>query len=216
MGDVENTDTSFDGQLSRSDVVNFLPYVGVKYRTEKRRILMVGESHYGSLERNSNRSLTRSVVEDDYLKASKNGRRYNWTKCFRRVAAMVSNGDYYNSDAEWQKLCFYNFFQTVIGTSPKDKSFLTESSIATARASLNTVCKCLEPHLVIVWGYGRLYDTWMPQDQETMDSALRVFRYAALPGIVFWSIHHPSAGFSIRAWKSKYDQVASMCWGANP
>ncbi len=214
---VVKSDQSYDGLFKQAEGVKFLPFVGPLFRetslreTSLRetslRILMLGESHYGPQENNRNTRLTRSLVEDDYLSASANGRRFFWTKGFRRVAAMIGGKDYYSSDNVWQQLAFYNFFQQVVGDNAKDKKHINEQTISEARSGLQEVCKILEPNLVIVWGIGRLYDTWLPREMNGVIPELRVFQYQYLPKTVFWAIHHPSIGFSIPEWHEKFLKV---------
>lgn len=192
LKDIEN-------ELNNSERIKFLPYVGKYYDTVPRKILILGESHYGKQERNNYRRLTRDVVELDYLADVKQGKKNTWIRCYRNTAAVLTGKGYYSSEYVWNDLSYYNFFQQVVGDKDhKDKKYITNQLIEDSRVALGDVLNILSPDFVIVWGYSKIQWNWLPQQgQVTINSSPRIFSINGFSQIPFWCMRHPSSGFSI-------------------
>ena len=105
--------------------INFQPHVGPDYWQSKPKIFVLGHSHYASdcdgspeqiSEWNNDLELTQKVIKD-----------YYWMRCFRNVAAVLTDNDYGESnDYIWKRLAFGNFYQKVVGIGPRDKRFIND------------------------------------------------------------------------------------------
>lgn len=186
----------FNIKCENSQYINFLPYIGDNYYNSNRKILVLGESHYGLQQNNKDRTLTLQVVRDEYLEDRKKGIKNNWTKCYRNVAAMITGEGFNNSDYIWKEMSFYNFFQEVVGVNAKDKQYITDELIQKSQNAFWEILDILKPDIVIAWGLGQLRTKWLPKDKKSRIKYDNLFTYEKFPNIPIWCISHPSTGFS--------------------
>lgn len=193
--------------------VNFFPHVGKNYFQSKKRILILGESHYGSKERDdSYRYMTIDTIDWCYLKWKSEGKPLvRWNRCYENTAKVISP----IADAESYKIysdvAFFNFFQKVIGEgNHAAKQFLTPELIQESRLALKEVLDVLKPDLVIVCGTGKLQWNWLPPARKniwTVPGKLTLFTIDEYPAIPFWCIRHPSAFFSVTRYRERFALV---------
>lgn len=182
---MENFESSvdFDVQLKKVPGLRFLPFVGKKFSTASPRIMVLGESHYQGSEDEAHMSpeehlsFTRDIVSGTYLQDIQPDGTHPTSniRCFRYTAAMITGREYHDSDSIWEKLAFSNFFQDYVGVSPKDKSKIGDPLIEKSREVYLKVLSILKPDLVIAWGKGLLYTTWVPQEECDPDDKERKF-----------------------------------------
>ena len=211
---------SFDDELVKSKNIKYLPYIGKEYINEKSRILILGESHYISEEDykdiknvNLDKNFTRSIFLDCYFPEIRDdgSHPYDWVRCYRNTAAMITGEDYCSSDYIWQKLAFYNFFQSIVGVGSKSKDYINDALINTSQVAFYEVVKILKPSLIIAWGLGRLFNEWMPNDEwEYICEDKKCYKYKHIPKTSIWHIHHPSQGFSYRKYNKEYLEVRKI------
>jgi hypothetical protein len=213
-------DETFDCELVKSKYIKYLPYIGKKYKDQKSRILILGESHYISEEDykdiktiNKDKYFTRSIFLDCYFPEIRDdgSHPYDWVRCYRNTAAMIT-GKYYNSsDYIWQNLAFYNFFQSVVGVGSKGKDFITDELINDSRIAFYEVVRILKPNLIIAWGKDKLFYNWMPKDEWAyIDEDKLCYKYINIPKTSIWHIHHPSQGFSYRDYNKVFVELAKI------
>ncbi len=182
-------------KLKASKLIKFLPYVGQKYFETKNKILVLGESHFGAQEQNSQRDLTLDVFDDALLAAVSEGRWRRWFRGQRFTAAMITGERYHDSDYIWEELAFYNFFQEVVGVNAADKKFITAELIEKSRNAFFETLTILNPKIVIVWGESKMYWSWLPpfESRKFMEGE-KLFFYEEFPSTFIWCIPHPSRG----------------------
>lgn len=211
--------TEYDTKFRESTHIKFLPFVGKKYKDLKSKILILGESHYLNpylepneiesyrIESNNDIFSTRNTFIDEYFSELRDdgSHPHQHIRSYRYTAAMITGKEYHNSDYIWEHLSFYNFFQEVIGKNAKDKSFITEELIENSRKALWDVTAILSPDLIIAWGLGSLYSSWVPQDDfELVNGDKYLYKYKHKISPYIWHIPHPSKGFSYENYNKEF------------
>jgi hypothetical protein len=197
-----------ESKLNSAKYIFYLPYIGKKYWESSRRILVLGESHYGSRDKTS----TRQVVQSEYLDALKKGVRNKWIQCYRYTGAMLTGKGYHNSDYLWEDMAFSNFFQGPVGEYPNDKQYLHKNKdmIETGRLAFFELLDILQPHIVIVWGKSKMYWNWLPSsDRKILNSKKLLFCYENYPDTTIWCVRHPSRGFAYNNYHKEWLSVQS-------
>ena len=181
-------------KLNASKLINFLPRIGPKYLETKNKILVLGESHYGAQENNTNRELTRDVFDNAFSAVSE-GEWPSWFKGQRNTAAMITGKGFRESDYIWEELAFYNFFQEVVGDeNHADKKFITKILVENSRKAFFEALTILNPKIVIVWGEGNMYWKWLPSFENGKKlEGEKLFIYEEFPSTFIWCITHPSS-----------------------
>lgn len=207
---------NYEPHLIQSTYINFLPFIGPNYSTSNIKILILGHSHYANcdgtpeqMEQWDNcKDTTRNVIGEDYLATLLDkGKSYRWTKCYRRMAAVIAGEGYYHSDYIWNQLAFHNFFQKHVGVSPSDRQFRTQELSEFSWKALCDVIKILWPDVIICWG-NELWFQELPEDNCRPGNIVeRSCYYDEFPHTLFWGMKHPSArNFNIdterNTWKS--------------
>ena len=209
--------TTYDELLSSKPNVNFYPYVGKDYAITPHKILVLGESHYGSQSNNTYKGWTREVVDTDYLNNKIEGMGIpKWTRCHGNTARMMSKVADRNSYLIYEKIAFYNFFQQSVGESPRSKIFITDKLIIDSRDALRDVLSILKPKLVIGWGCGNLKKKWLPQSKIDMcvnSNDFSLFKIKDYLDVPFWCMRHPSCFFSIKKHKMIFQEIVCYLFG---
>ena len=183
-------DLSFDSSFKNSGVINFYPYIGDNYIKSNPKILILGESHYISNEKeptkaeidewNKDINTTRGAVEEEY-------------KPYKNTLSVLSNMAIDNNYL-YNHLAFYNFFQKYVGIGSSDKSLIDDALIELSQKAYFAVFDIIKPNLVIAWGTGDLYNYWVPQvEYETCSENGMLYNYKKYPNIKIWHMRHPSA-----------------------
>jgi len=167
----------------------FKPWIGENYESNKPKILILGESHYGVGDEPE--TFTQGVIKD-WAMGGKGNRRF-----FTTVAKIVSEKphEWMSLDAKntfWQSVAFYNFVQTIVGETPRIRP--KEQMWQDAQEPLRYVLTTLSPEIVVVLGKALRWHT------EPILSSY--------PSIVscYWT--HPSAfGFKKQEAIDTFDQA---------
>jgi hypothetical protein len=132
--------SKYDTQFDNSSYIKFYPFIGKYYNCISPKVMVLGESLYINpnipdkkltnkllTELNNDIYLTRYVFVDDYFPEIRpNGTHpYQWIRCYRYTAAMITGKDYHFSEHIWDYLSFYNFFQTNVGKGSKGKEYIS-------------------------------------------------------------------------------------------
>ncbi len=128
----------------------FEPWIGSKYVAEGLdglRLLIVGESHYGSGTESAD--FTRSIVQ-------KWGREKRH-RYFTTVAKLVlDRGSAYISDAEradfWDRVAFTNYVQSFVDESAESRARPTEEMWEAAREPFRQTVRKADPDAILVTG----------------------------------------------------------------
>ena len=127
--------------------VNFLPFVGEKYYNSRYgvRVLVLGESHYGSEEDNC-ADFTQRVIRD---LAYRPGFAF-----FSKLTNVLRGRTDWPSDEErretWQHVAFYNFVQEFVAAESRVAP--TEAMWRAAQAPFLNVVRELKPDVILVLG----------------------------------------------------------------
>lgn len=154
--------------------VVFKPWVGSNYTTNKfgARILVLGESHYGSPE---------DEYEDYTVDVVRMWGQENRLAFFTKIAKTLLNydsSDYFNEHeryALWENVSFYNYVQAIVGEEARVRpscEMWKKSDVA-----FQEVIKNLDPQIIIVLG------------KELADNLPAVSE-----GIEVCFLNHPSSG----------------------
>ncbi|MDR3278489.1 MAG: hypothetical protein LBT12_06920 [Oscillospiraceae bacterium] len=183
---------------SFTEQIRFQPYVGPTYEKTKTKVLILGESHYGS-QRDEHKDFTVDVVE-------------NWLTGVYKLPffdnilrALFGNNDH--ARAKFGQLAFYNYLQVFKGETARDSSFLQQEHIYEAEQPFYEVLRALTPDVVLCFSYrvwneapwgDAEHDAQLPNSANELELWQRV--YQANAGldkpIPMYKLKHPSAGFS--------------------
>lgn len=201
--------------------VFFEPWVGKYYSTGgifKKKILVVGESHYCGSEKCNGKCGFRDFPEGgcedftyntvmDYL----NGCSGRWTatyKKFERSLYVNKDGTTTMEDSNniWQSIAFFNFLQ--VAMTEARKAGTNEDYLEGQKAFLEVIEK-LQPDLIIIWGV-RLFDKlpgitdgWLWGDDLEIDGYKVQNGYYQLKNGTksrVITVYHPSVGYSWDWW----------------
>lgn len=129
--------------------VVFMPWEGSAFQQQKRKILFLGESHYGVS--NDVPDFTTEVIRRQFSEGQDQGRGFGVTKfhgnVFRTFSEFESSID--NRKTFWNTVAFYNFVQVGLESqSVRPTRVQFEDSVS---AFCEVVCR-LKPDVVVVLG----------------------------------------------------------------
>ena len=200
------------------DKVRFLPWVGENYENGgifKKRILVLGESHYcGSCDRkmceDAFHECCRDYTQNTILKfLNKPEGHENWMKTntkFEHSLVGKSKTTKEETIKIWNSIAFYNFLQYALEEPRQAGEY---DAYDKAEEPFFQVLDMLKPELIIAWGKTRLYDN-MPGGERWIDCENLVVENYAIPNgkyrlsngdavpIVF--INHPSSRYNLKFW----------------
>ena len=206
----------FDARFSSSQYINFYPYVGKDYANAPHKILVLGESHYGSQSSNSYHEWTQEVVVYDFLENYDKGvPPPEWVQCHRNTANVLASVRDANPHEVYDRIAFYNFFQKSIGEgNHADKRYLTAELKALSAKALSEVMEILRPDLIVGWGWSDLEWKYLPKARNQIviskDCAgihLHLFTLNGFPPVPIWCMHHPSMGINIGAHRTCFAEI---------
>lgn len=186
--------------------VFFEPWVGEAYDKGgifKKRIMVLGESHYIEEELNDDyRTFTRDVVES-YLRFDDTER---WRATFLKFERSLIGEETEPEDSQriWQSLLFYNYLQVAM-EGPREAG--SSADYDAAVAPFFEVLEKYRPEYVIVWGK-RLWNN-LPGDNYTAGDAFDVDGYESPWGYYTLAdgtkvkalyVYHPSVGYDWTFW----------------
>lgn len=161
--------------------VNFLPWIGSNYETEGlhgKKIMLLGEAHYGEIKETNPLNVTRAVVQDLGIKH----RHSFFTKLARLM--LLNRGHPLTDDARvefWNRITFYNYCQEIVADKARVRP--TDVIWKSSEPALQEVLQELNPDLVVV--LGKELSSKIPNISA---------RYAVC------NVNHPSSGFSYNKW----------------
>ena len=174
----------------------FDPWVGKEYKDKKGlfgvKILLLGESHYGTCESESDKKIfTKKVVcsvIEEKDKAGNKKKRPFFTKILRLVTLKQVVSTEESRKEFWKKVAFYNYIQEFV---PKRKP-PTKEMWDKAGDHLKKTIRELEPDVIVVLGV-RL-SNHLPADIEKVN-----------PHIMFAKVTHPAGGMSYKKNRPKVE-----------
>jgi hypothetical protein len=133
----------------------FAPWVGEKYLSDGylgKKILVLGESHYGKEDEESDSTITRRVVEG--FKAYKGGANYdnsmNSLNRFTNIF-MGQPADKETALGFWDSILFYNYIQKLM-KGPRGGTRPTAEDWGNSRQAFVELLNEYKPDVIIVWG----------------------------------------------------------------
>lgn len=193
----------------------FKPWIGKDYYKGylKRRILVLGESHYCALPNDAVPDLTINIIKD-LLDPDSPSEPYKNT--YRKFEHALAGHRLENAERVqlWNKIAFYNYVQYPL-LGPRKAPERTEFKDSVE--PFFEVLGDLSPDVVIVWGQ-RLYNNLPQFGSQIPDlvlpdgSEIECWSYTSNYGIIahLLPIQHPSTGFSPNYWHTAIAQMINM------
>lgn len=174
------------------DNIKFLPWVGSSYETKglhEKKILLLGEAHYGEIKVANPEKVTNWVVENLAI----NEKKAFFTKLMRLM--LLNKGHPLDQDAKsefWSRVSFYNYCQEIVADKarvrPKDAIWKN------SEPAFHQVLQKLKPDLVVV--LGKELSWKIPDISDKYE---------------FCVVNHPSSAFSYEKWIPVVrDKLASL------
>jgi hypothetical protein len=134
--------------------VNFIPWVGLNYNDQKKKILLLGESHYIPAQ---DRIVTEYIISSFLVGQIKLKFLENITKAFlcKEIGEYPFDNEVINF---WQSVAFYNYIQKPVEESNSKPS---PELILAAQLPFSQVLKILKPDILLCVSV-RLYEKWLP------------------------------------------------------
>lgn len=186
--------------------VKFLPWVGKNYEKgiNGKKILVLGESHYGSEERTD---ITNDVVSR-FLKYHKGEGEFEfWMNTNTKFAKTFNNGEMSKEEIVefWESIVFYNYVQTLM-SEPRQSP--TSEQFENSKEAFYEVIEQYQPDLIVVWGlrlWGAMPDQgrWGEPSQVNGGEGLYYYQIGdrEYPAMM---VYHPSTGFN---YASAYEDI---------
>lgn len=200
-------DSIYRQRFIESQYINFYPYIGDNYCNSLPKILILGHSHYGPQEWDSDHELTIDTITDHIDKVLETGRAYRWSRCYRNIGAVLAGKGYYHSNDMWLQLAFFNFFQKNVGSTASDKSHITQELIEQSQKAFFEIIDIIHPNVVIVWG-DELWYKYMPQESwQWIDEPRYIGKYDQFPATLIWKSVHPARRYNIDEVRGQWLEV---------
>ena len=179
--------------------VHFEPWIGNNYWDGGcfgKRILILGESHYGN---DYGSSLTQDILSEQ---AYSDCTRATFTKFERALEGSDTDCD--DRERIWNSVAFYNYVQECL---PDARISPTDEQFEESEDAFFEVLDYLEPDVVLVWG-SRLWDSMPSANYECGDDceydgcSYSSGTYTTPSGLEVpcYEMQHPSTGFSWEWW----------------
>ena len=204
--------------------VFFKPWVGKNYKTGgifKKKILVVGESHYCGNEECNGRCGFRDFPEGggeceiftkNTVEVYLSGKKERWTPTYRKFERSLINKvtTIEESREIWHSIAFFNFLQVAMTEARKSG---TGEDYEEGRKAFLEVINELQPNLIIVWGTSRLYynlpyDGWIRGDileyewdngeKKKINNGYYQLKNGTKSRLI--AVYHPSVGYSWKQW----------------
>ena len=118
-------DISFDKALSNIDGLNWLPWIGNNYKNNKRRLLIVGESHYVP---DAEENLRKIVIKSAETPLHTRNTIYEspvcgeWeNKIFNNIHKVLLRTNDFDKELFWKQVCYYNFIPKLMDYRIKER-----------------------------------------------------------------------------------------------
>ena len=179
--------------------LTFLPFIGKSYNNNNafgnKRIMVLGESHYGSV---TSPDITRDVLAR-YLDPSLE--REGWMHTFLKFERSLVNKETTREDSRiiWDSLLFYNYVQVLMDDT---RTAATKQQYRDSEAAFFQVMEENQPDILIVWGrrlWSNLpYTNWEEGEESFVDGYAVDNGYYTLNNghkVRAFCVYHPSAGY---------------------
>jgi hypothetical protein len=193
--------------LPKPSKVYFQPWVGSQYGTTDRlRLLILGESHYGP--KASGKEFTITLTRE-YAN-------YEWNHMFwTNIMQAVDGKHYWEIDRKtfWEKVAFYNYIQEVVADNARVAP--TTAMLANAVEPFWEVLNQLAPTHILVFSkrlWENLPTIWEQGPMIDFGDKVRETRKYPIAGryaLTTW-LPHPSYGFSARYWHSLISKFLAL------
>lgn len=184
--------------------LTFLPFIGKSYNNNNafgnKRIMVLGESHYGSVP---SPDITRDVLAR-YLDPTLE--REGWMNTFLKFERSLVNKETTREDSRiiWDSLLFYNYVQVLMDDT---RTAATKQQYRDSEAAFFQVMEENQPDILIVWGrrlWSNLpYTNWEDGEEILVDGyAVDNGFYTLKNGhkVRAFCVYHPSAGYDWSYW----------------
>ena len=184
--------------------LTFLPFIGKSYNNNNafgnKRIMVLGESHYGSV---TSPDITRDVLAR-YLDPSLE--REGWMNTFLKFERSLVNKETTREDSRiiWDSLLFYNYVQVLMDDT---RTAATKQQYRDSEAAFFQVMEENQPDILIVWGrrlWSNLpYTNWEEGEEILVDGYAVDNGYYTLNNghkVRAFCVYHPSAGYDWSYW----------------
>jgi hypothetical protein len=191
----------------------FEPWVGPQYRSaglDRCRLLILGESHYGSEKWDPPGEFTRAVIKRWAIDGPTG-------RFFTVTCRLVRGGEIPSVEQRtsfWNSVAFFNYVQDWVGEQPRDRP--KPEQWAKSAEPFRRVLRELQPHAILVLGQ----DLWWHVSQAVTPAkpahAPAGSPLSELPGFepkpLACAVNHPSsAGFQYEKWRPSVDALLRAC-----
>ena len=180
--------------------VIFNPWIGGKYKVAPKKILVLGESHYGDISIEEKPEFTSGIINLFLSYKAGKCQHARWMNTFTRFTNVIHDArlECNSVVSFWQSIMFYNYIQKAMEgprVSPTELDF--EKSLK----ALVEVVSEYRPNTIVVWGQ-RLWDR-LPNELIKFDNKSKSY-FMEIDGDridVLWIYHPSSSSFSYDYWK---------------
>lgn len=187
-----------------SSKVKFHPWVGNNYKNEDKRLLILGESHYGVKESectdDDKKKFTNTLIKNYCLGDYKGRSKRYWTNIMQSVKGKLHNE--IDKTEFWSEVSFYNYIQKFVGETPKTAP--TPEMWKEAEEPFFEVLEFLQPKHILVlskrlWQQMTFQNSYPLPDILTNGIIRDVWAYKlennSAKAITTW-LYHPSYRFN--------------------
>lgn len=119
-------DNSFDNELLKISGLTWLPWIGKDFKNNKKRLLIVGESHYTLSDNDEdykkrfqdatdNKTLTRECIYESPICK-------DWiNNTFENIHRVILRSNDFDKALFWEQVAFYNFIQRLMYYRVKER-----------------------------------------------------------------------------------------------
>lgn len=178
--------------------IRFLPFVGERYKDSRwqRRVVVLGESHYGQ---DARPGFTRDVLARLFDGSAPFE---HWMNTFTRFASALAGSPQNRVESKevWDEVLFYNYVQTLLSGPRMAPS---PAQLEGAPEAFWEVLRAWAPDVVLAWG-ARLYEYLPPEGEQGKEcNGVPTWIYEPTPNhkVYVLPVDHPSSSrFSPEKW----------------
>jgi hypothetical protein len=129
--------------------VRFDPWQGLEFKSgiRNRKILIIGEAHYGNYANGGAKTLTQSIIRDHAIQRKVRSLRY-----YTMLQRLFSDDDVWTKDGRgdfWNSVAFYNYVQVLVPDARKEP---TPEQWETGITPILPVIERINPDAIVVTG----------------------------------------------------------------
>jgi hypothetical protein len=199
--------------------LTFHPYIGEKFEGSKKRILILGESHYcgegnGCCFKNNTPScfnFTSDVLSKRFIKYKEGNHYYErWMNTFTRFSN-IYNGKKLNKQETiefWKNISFYNYVQYPMGNARQSPS---SEDFTRSYDAFKQIVHKLDPSFIVFWG-DRMWRHFPKEDYRIEEVNSTIFNVLSLDKkIPFIVLPHPSSSKLSYKYKEVIEDFVNKC-----